>query len=617
MKRIICMIMLITLVLALVPAFAEGAYTSGDFTYEIKGNGTAKITAYTGEHKDIILPVTIDGYTITAIGDSAFACEEKQANSITVSIPDSVTSIGEKAFWNRNVRLINLPDKTESIGYGAFIGCDNCKFRISANHPCFSVMDDALYDKARRELVWVPALNNGKSVVIPEGILSIGKYACYGLTIGDGLVLPSTLEKIAEDAFYGSSISKLTIPTSVTTIGENAFADVKPTAGKVEITISADNNLNRIDENAFNNKSIVINMPGENGFANLETLGEYAFCGVEFRGNVTIPESCRIIPEGAFCSAVGVNVSFEDGVEVIETDAFTGINLPEIYLPDTLSMISASAFDETVEFSVEKGSYAEQWAIQNARIYRIEGEEIDMRWLTGSNVPKSAYIGDLILAGDFEFSLDETNSGDTIRITSNIGSIDKEILQENSQFMYVTGNLKLLDKDIDVYNRIICEFVFDKRLTVPGYVLTEEEAFYEYGIDPGFKKNKKYWLYAEVHNDIISSYETCILKIGVKEEFTASDSLKYATFDNADVVYEIDLSPNAIVAPYEALQVGSKGDAVKDLQKKLIELGFLDGKADGIFGNGTANGVKRFQASEGLPQTGIADSSTQTVLFSK
>ena len=68
---------------------------------------------------------------------------------------------------------------------------------------------------------------------------------------------------------------------------------------------------------------------------------------------------------------------------------------------------------------------------------------------------------------------------------------------------------------------------------------------------------------------------------------------------------------------YETLQVGSRGDAVVALQQHLIALGYLTGSADGIYGNGTAGGVSKFQASEGLEQTGIADPETQARLFAR
>lgn len=66
---------------------------------------------------------------------------------------------------------------------------------------------------------------------------------------------------------------------------------------------------------------------------------------------------------------------------------------------------------------------------------------------------------------------------------------------------------------------------------------------------------------------------------------------------------------------YETLEVGSRGDAVRDLQQALVDQGFLSGGVDGIFGNGTAGGVEAFQESAGLEPTGIADAETQSKLF--
>lgn len=69
-------------------------------------------------------------------------------------------------------------------------------------------------------------------------------------------------------------------------------------------------------------------------------------------------------------------------------------------------------------------------------------------------------------------------------------------------------------------------------------------------------------------------------------------------------------------ASYVELAQGSKGDEVKSLQSRLIELGYLDGGADGVYGKGTAGAVSAFQAQNGLTATGTADAATQELLFS-
>lgn len=59
-----------------------------------------------------------------------------------------------------------------------------------------------------------------------------------------------------------------------------------------------------------------------------------------------------------------------------------------------------------------------------------------------------------------------------------------------------------------------------------------------------------------------------------------------------------------------SLKKGDKGDAVKSLQKSLIALGYMSGKADGVYGEGTVKAVSAFQKGAGLPQTGVCDLTT-------
>ena len=68
-------------------------------------------------------------------------------------------------------------------------------------------------------------------------------------------------------------------------------------------------------------------------------------------------------------------------------------------------------------------------------------------------------------------------------------------------------------------------------------------------------------------------------------------------------------------AAFEPLQRGSKGDAVVEIQKRLKELKYLSGEADGAFGKGTAAAVTSFQAAAGLKQTGVVDEATYEALM--
>ena len=74
-------------------------------------------------------------------------------------------------------------------------------------------------------------------------------------------------------------------------------------------------------------------------------------------------------------------------------------------------------------------------------------------------------------------------------------------------------------------------------------------------------------------------------------------------------------SGSTLPQSYSALTVGSKGESVRRLQQALIDRGYLAGKADGIFGNKTANAVKQAQADFDMPQNSIADEAFQKKLY--
>ena len=80
------------------------------------------------------------------------------------------------------------------------------------------------------------------------------------------------------------------------------------------------------------------------------------------------------------------------------------------------------------------------------------------------------------------------------------------------------------------------------------------------------------------------------------------------------VLYDDD-APSATPTD-DTLEQGDSGDAVKALQKRLIELGYMNGTADGDFGSATKAAVKLFQKQAGLTVDGVAGLGTQSALFS-
>lgn len=63
------------------------------------------------------------------------------------------------------------------------------------------------------------------------------------------------------------------------------------------------------------------------------------------------------------------------------------------------------------------------------------------------------------------------------------------------------------------------------------------------------------------------------------------------------------------------LRKGDLGDGVKQMQLKLIQLGYLNGTADGEFGSGTLAAVREFQRANDLKADGVAGAATLTALY--
>ena len=174
-------------------------YRAEQYAYYLNDDATVSIYIYFGGDADLEIPGVLDNYVVTGIEPEAFLYRDS-LNSIT--IPDSVTSIGNAAF-------------------GA---CNSLKvIMISPDHPIFTFRANALYKKNTKEILCVPAGLKLESFEIPEGITAIdGAFAgCRSLR---SITIPDSVTSIGDNAFYSCfNLSNITIPNQVTSIGDNAF----------------------------------------------------------------------------------------------------------------------------------------------------------------------------------------------------------------------------------------------------------------------------------------------------------------------------------------------------------------------------------------------------------
>ncbi|MFB7817683.1 fibronectin type III domain-containing protein, partial [Paenibacillus chitinolyticus] len=158
-KLIIC---LLTLALITLGSWTGGsiqeAKAAGDFEYTTSGS-VVNITRYTGTGKEVDIPATVDGKTVTSIGEWAFY--NNQLTSVT--IPNGVTSIGNFAFSTNQLTSVTIPDSVTSIGNSAF--SNNQLTSVTIPDVTMRIGDHAFYN------------NQLTSVTIPKNVTSIGKYA--------------------------------------------------------------------------------------------------------------------------------------------------------------------------------------------------------------------------------------------------------------------------------------------------------------------------------------------------------------------------------------------------------------------------------------------------------
>jgi formylglycine-generating enzyme required for sulfatase activity len=178
---------------------------SGGWRYEPGNDGGITVTHYKGDEEALTIPEQIDGKTVTRIGKSAFSGSKYNA----VTIPGSVTEICEGAF-NGSVFLRHLiiPDSVVTIGEKAF---NNCKLL------CLT-----LGRGVKNIGVWAFSDNQLTELVIPDNVTFIDESAFAGNFL-EKLILGRGITVIPKKAFHSNKFKEVIIPDNIEEIGERAF----------------------------------------------------------------------------------------------------------------------------------------------------------------------------------------------------------------------------------------------------------------------------------------------------------------------------------------------------------------------------------------------------------
>lgn len=180
---------------------------------EISGSGAMPEEAwnapwdnYRGDIKKVIIK---EG--ITTISYEAF---QGASNLREVSLPSSLVSIGEGAFWNSGLEKVTLPNNLRKIGRTAFSGCNLSYIKIPGTVKSVGTSSFSHCE-------------NLKTIVISPGVTTL-EFTCFAYTGITEISIPASVKMIDSMAFQGcDNLRSVTIPSTVTEMGGSVFSFCK------------------------------------------------------------------------------------------------------------------------------------------------------------------------------------------------------------------------------------------------------------------------------------------------------------------------------------------------------------------------------------------------------
>ena len=427
-------------------ALSVNPYIDGDFVYS--DNTKTTLQAYIGTSSSVTIPSSV-----TSIGDKAFY-ENKNLTSIT--IPSGVTSIGDYAFYyNVGLTSITIPSSVISIGNNVFSVCSNLSNVTFESGSQLTSIGNNAFSNAGLISITIPssvtsigsgAFNNIKIVYYtgsasgsPWGANSVNPYIEGDFVYSDNtktvlqaylgssstVTIPSSVTSIGDKAFYeNKNLTSITIPSSVTSIGDYAFYN------NIDLTsITIPSSVTSIGSYTFYNCSNLSNVTFESG-SQLTSIGSYAFPSTKLRV-ITIPSSVTSIGSYAFSGikvlnytgsatgspwgAITLNpyvdgdfvysnstkkalkayigasstVTIPSGVTSIGANAFSNLGLTLVTIPSSVTSIEGTAFSNsglqsiTVPSSVTSIGW---WAFMGMDTVYYSGSATGSPWGAGSVV---------------------------------------------------------------------------------------------------------------------------------------------------------------------------------------------------------------------------------------
>ena len=278
---------------------------------------------------------------VKAIGEGAFA---DLSGLTTIIIPGTVEEIRRNAFRNNaDLENVILQEGVKSIGSNAFRDCSNIK-HVDLPESLETLGGSSFY-----------SCTSLKSIKIPSKIEVIPSHTFAGCTSLSEIILPEKLKIIDDRAFYNCNISEITLPSALTSIGNDAFGSNKDLTA---IKIAEGNEIFEFDESR--------GMLMQN---NSETQEK----SIVFITDVALKSSTTLdIPEGV----TSLNVILD------------GYNIQTVKIPSTLTSIEANDLPNVVS-RIEVAENNETYITDNDCLYSNEKKNLVICYSKAETIEKT------------------------------------------------------------------------------------------------------------------------------------------------------------------------------------------------------------------------------------